>query len=219
MLFPDYPRPIVPYQWHWDFATIVSRNPESGRIQTRQGRSIDLLYATLTYPIRPIADYNNLRAFCRTMRGMATRFTFKDFNGTATSYSTQPVAPWPVNATYGYAGAGAILCTKPDGTAGIGDGSTMTFDLPFCRTTGAVVYVSGNLAANYSISIGTGVDGRDRVVFTSTPPPLGHPVTASCTLGRLTIYARLATDSFSANTLVGGGGPIQPTLSIMQDVM
>jgi hypothetical protein len=218
MLFPDYPRPIAPYQWHWDFATILSRNPESGRVQTRQGRSVDLLYATLTYPVRPIADYANLLTFCRTMRGMATRFTFKDFNGTSPSYLSQPVAPWPVNAAFGYAGAGAILCTKPDGTAGVGDGSTVAFDLPFCQTTGAVLYISGNLASNYSISRGTGVDGRDRAIF-SVAPLLGYPVTASCTLGRLTIYARLATDSLSANTLVGGGGPIQPSLTIMQDVM
>lgn len=74
--FPDTISPIAPYEWHQDFATIISRNPESGRIQTRPGRTIDLLSAQLVFPIRPIADYWELRAFCRWARGGATRFTF-----------------------------------------------------------------------------------------------------------------------------------------------
>jgi hypothetical protein len=214
MLFPDNPKPTVPYEWHFDYATIISKNPESGRVQTRPGRTVALLYATLNYPLRPIADYSNLRTFCRAMYGMQTRFTFQDFNGTG----SPPVAPWPVSADYGYAGGGAMLCTKPDGTAAVGDGSTRTFDLPFGLTTGATVYDNGNPAGSHSIGYATGADGRDRVTFTNAPLA-GHTITAACTTGRLMIYARLATDSFTATTMVGGGGPIRPVLTIMQDVV
>lgn len=214
MLFPDSPRPVVPYDWRWDFSTIVSRNPESGRVQTRAARSVDLLSVTLTYPLRPIADYTNLRAFCRAMRGMSTRFTFRDFNGTGNPLR----APWLANSAYGYPGAGAIMCTKPDGTAAVGDDFSTTFDLPFSSSISPVLYDSGYLTANYDIWYGAGVDGRDRVIF-AYPLASGHVLTASCSLGRLTIYARLASDTFSAQTFVGSGGPIRPTLTIMQDVI
>lgn len=219
MLYPDSPPPIIPYDWHWDFATVMSKNPESGRVQTRAGRTIDLLTATLSYPIRPIADYAALRVFARACQGMNQRFTFRDFNGTRASSSAPPLAPWPVDSSFGTAGTGSIITTKSDGTVGIGDGSTLIFDLPFTSTTGAVIYDNGLATTNYSVVAGTGVEGRDRATFTGGhAPAAGHVITAACTLGRLMIYARLATDSFSGKTLVGGGGPIQPVMSLIQDV-
>lgn len=223
MLFPDSVRPIIPYEWHFAFATISSRNAESGRLQTRAARAFDLMSASLTFPIRPIADYNALRSFCRAVRGVSTRFTFLDFNGTAATYNADPLAPWPVDATWGAAGSGSVLCTMPSsasvpGAAAITDGSTTIFDLPFRSSSGAVVYLDLASTSSYSILTGGGIDGRDRVQFSSAPAA-NKVVTASCTLGRLAIFARLASDSFDGKTFVGSGGPIQPTLTIVQDVI
>jgi hypothetical protein len=209
MIFPDGPTLPHPngYDWHFDFATILSQNPESGGKQSRPGRSVDLLFANLQFPIRPIADYNELRAFCRWAQGMNRVFTFRDFNG----MGNPPLAPWPISATYG----GSIYVGVSNGLNGSSD---RTYDLPFSNTTGAVVYDNGAAASNYSISAGTGADGRDQAIFTSTHNlAAGHVLSATCTLGRLTINARLGTDSFAGRTFVGGGGPIQPTLSIVQE--
>ena len=224
-IFPDTPRPNGPYQWHWDHATILTRNAQSGKTQSRPGRSFDLLYATITYPTRPIADYAALRSFCRWAQGQNRRFTFKDFNGTAASYSSPPLAPWPVDATLGLAGYGSIPCTMvSDGSFALGDGATLTFDLPFSNLPGAVVGTNVTVwdnyyaTSNYSISLGTGTDGRDQVVFAGGhAPALGHIISASAPSARLTIYARFGNDSFAANTTVGSGGPITPNVTIVQD--
>lgn len=225
MKFPDGIRPISQSEWQWVSSTILSRNPESGRTVTRAARTNQLLSCGLTFPVRPIADYSALRAFCRFANGQNLRFTFLDYNGVSASLGAAPLAPWPVDASLGYAGAGAIPCTMvSDGSFAVGDGVTLTFDLPFSSLPGstpgvhATVYDNGASTSNYTLSLTTGTDGRDQVVFGGGhAPAAGHVLTASSPSARLSVYARLATDSFTGKTTVGGGGPIQPTLSIIQD--
>lgn len=110
---------------------------------------------------------------------------------------------------------------------GLDGSSDRTYDLPFSSLPGssagtdAKAFDNGAAitATDYTLSLGTGTDGRDQVVFASGKnPAAGHVVTAAAPLARLTIYARLANDSFAARTFIGGGAPIQPVLSITQDV-
>jgi hypothetical protein len=70
---------------------------------------------------------------------------------------------------------------------GTGDGATLTFTLPAKAVAGLAVYDAGSLVTNgiYSLSVGTGADGEDQVVYgTSHAPTPGHALTFSCTSGR-----------------------------------
>jgi len=85
---------------------------------------------------------------------------------------------------------------------GVGDGATMTFDLPGKSTSSQVVYVSGvEQSGNYSKSYNTGSDSSDQIVFTSAPDT-GTIITCDFT-GYLRIKCRFTDDTLTRQNLYG----------------
>lgn len=66
---------------------------------------------------------------------------------------------------------------------GLGDGATVTFDIPGRSTSSQTIYMAGvaqTPTTEYTISYGTGDSGADQAVFV-TPPAAGNTITADFT--------------------------------------
>ena len=92
---------------------------------------------------------------------------------------------------------------------GIGDGSTVTFDLPFKESTlSPLIFVDAALQtdpADYSYSAGTGTNGADEITFT-TAPALDEVITATCSGARVAHHVRFKNDSFDTQFRYQDGG-------------
>jgi hypothetical protein len=74
---------------------------------------------------------------------------------------------------------------RPADPLGTGDGSTTTFTIPAKEVGGVIVYDNAGVVAfpaGYSISVGTGAQGEDRIVF-AVAPVTAHVLTIAY-LGR-----------------------------------
>jgi len=81
---------------------------------------------------------------------------------------------------------------------GTGDGSTVTFDLPFATDTTHVIYVAGvekTETTDYTINADAGTDGGDSITFNSAPTK-GARLTCDFT-GYLKIRCRFDNDAYS----------------------
>jgi len=83
---------------------------------------------------------------------------------------------------------------------GVGDGSTVAFDLPFQDGSDISVYVDNALVNvdDYDVDIDSGTDDCDLLTF-DTAPSNGEKITASFT-GYLKLRARFAEDVFDFDT-------------------
>jgi hypothetical protein len=62
---------------------------------------------------------------------------------------------------------------------GTGTGALSTFTIPARAVRGETVYVAGVPEDDYTLSVGTGTNGEDRILF-DAPPALGLAVTVDC---------------------------------------
>jgi hypothetical protein len=83
---------------------------------------------------------------------------------------------------------------------GMGDGATVTFDIPGKTTTDHIIYLDGLPvnSANYSIVTGGGLENSDRVTFNSAPAT-GEIITIDFS-GYLRMYVRFKEDKLSRNS-------------------
>jgi hypothetical protein len=80
---------------------------------------------------------------------------------------------------------------------GVGDGTSVTFDLPGKSTSSVTVYVDGYTVATYTKLVGGGAESSDRITFV-TAPSAGQIITCDLT-GYLRIRCRFKEDYFSRN--------------------
>ena len=86
---------------------------------------------------------------------------------------------------------------------GTGDGATYVFNLPAKDSSLYEVFVDGveqTEETNYTIEIGGGADGADKLTFT-VPPALGSRITYTFT-GRLKIRGTFAEDNLTFETFL-----------------
>lgn len=172
-VYPDAPLPSEGYTFTDEYATLISGPYPSGRSVTGKQREYPLFRVSLRYTKMLQADFDPITALHRTVKGSYGTFTYFDFAGHDLS---------PVGAVW----TGLYV--------GVGNGSTVEFDLPMKNATTRTVYVNGATPA-YTFSSGGGSlsDGRDKVTFSSAPAN-GHIITLTAT-GRRAVTCRFASDS------------------------
>lgn len=183
--FPETIPPSVPYTWTPRFLTKLGGPYEMPVLDARIVWPYPQMSVNLTWPKRamPSTDYVALYDFFISMRGRATAFTFFDFN----QWKSSPVGiQW--NHVY--------TCVR--------DGATVEYDLPGKDMTSIEVYDNATLltvATDYTISAGTGTDGRDEITFVGAyaPGTLGHTVTVSF-VGRRAMNAHFTMDEMPFDT-------------------
>jgi hypothetical protein len=118
-----------------------------------------------------VADIELISAFIDTY-GVAG-FTFFDFE----------------SKLYGTPGA------RPARNIGTGDGATLTFTIPAKETSGIVVYVNGvakTAGVDYNVSVGTGSQGEDQIVFIAGHAPGNGLAVTVAFLGRIRYTMQMA---------------------------
>lgn len=180
-VYPDSPLPSEGYSSTDEFATVIAGPYMSGRSVAGKGREYPPFRARLAYPRMPLADIQPLYTLFNSVRGRFGTFTFFDFTG----HDTNPV------------GAAWVKLY-----VGVGDGVTAAFYLPMKSATSRTVSINGSPTSAYTFYSGTGVDGRDRIVF-STAPLNGHLIELSAT-GRRAVMARFAEDTLQITRYAAG---------------
>lgn len=180
-VFPDSPAPRVPGLVVSDeYNSLIAGPYPSGRTVVGKAREYPLYRATLAYERQLIASMADLFTLFRNVRGMYGTFTFFDFG----NWNGSPVGlPWI--KLY----------------VGVGDGVTVTFDLPMKTATTRTVYVN-SVATAVTFNSGAGTDGRDSVTFAGAPTS-GHIIELTAT-GRRAVYARFETDRLSWDEYISG---------------
>lgn len=181
-VYPETPKPASGYTLGDGYETLISGPYLSGRTVSQPGRQYPLLNAILSYgPWLSESDLQPILLLHRNVRGRASTFTFFEFE----------LASW----------------TKL--YVGVGDASTVTFDLPFKAGTSITYYVAGSVTAG-TYSAGTGTDGRDRVTFSSAPAS-GALIEVTATAQRAAT-CRFASDSLPFVRLNSGHAQLQVSL-------
>jgi hypothetical protein len=180
--FPETIPPNVPYTWSPRFNTKIGGPYETPVLDARIVWPYPQMTVNLTWPKRvlPSTDYVALYDFFIAMRGKATAFTFFDFN----QWKSSPVGiQW--NHVY--------TCVR--------DGIATVYDLPGKNMTSIAVYDNATLltlTTDYTVSAGTGTDGRDKITFVTTGT-VGHTVTVSF-VGRRAMKAHFIADEMPFDT-------------------
>ena len=86
---------------------------------------------------------------------------------------------------------------------GTGDGATTTFTLPALSITGLIVKVAGvvkTAGVHFNVSVATGSEGEDRIIFTAgNIPTLGQAITMDVTRARRRFRVLYVDAQFSAS--------------------
>lgn len=142
-LYPETPKPQMPYQLTTNWKTIVSAF-DSGKEQRRQKQLYEKYDIVLTYNALSLADMATLWNFYVARKGSFEAFYFY----------TLETGSWT------------------NLFIGMGDGATHIFDLPGKSTSSQKIYNNGvlqTLTTDYSIVAGGGVEDSDRVNFVAAP--------------------------------------------------
>ncbi len=165
--YPTSPAPSYPVDIDAKWNTLISKF-DSGTEQRRQKQIQPLFDVTLTYKLLEQDEMQLLWDFYQERRGSWESFYF---------YSLES-DDW-----------GELY-------VGVGDGSTVTFDLPGKTTSSQSIYIDGALqGAGYSIVTGGGAENSDRVTF-SAAPAVNKIITCSFT-GYLRIKCRFEQDKLT----------------------
>ena len=194
--FPDVltgVSPANPWQEQLVYRT-VKTDMDNGDVITKQKWLYPRRVFNLAYRVITTANAATLYNFYTSMAGGFGRFSlFLPFSST---YTNEYVA--------------------------VGDGSTLSFNLPALGITAYTVKVDGSTMTegagnHYTITSLGGADGEDLLVFTAgNAPPAGDHVTVSFT-GRLKVRCRFAVDEMNFenfyNRIVSTGITIQGELN------
>lgn len=159
-LFPDVP-PSEGFQFSLSYFTFEAGPYPSGAVLSRAARAWPLYSANWVISSQlPWSTYYDVFDHFVAMQGKLGRFDFIDPSG----WDMSPVGiRWPRL----YAGLATALDT---------DAASRTFTMPMKDSTSPTLYRAGSPLAtpgDYSISVGTGENGRDQIVFVT-----GHVGTA-----------------------------------------
>lgn len=185
-LFPDVP-PSEGFSFSLSYYTFEAGPYPSGAILSRAARAFPLYSCDWRINSQlPWSTYETVFDHFMTMQGRLGRFDFIDPNG----WDMSPVGiRWPKL----YAG----LCTGDNSSA-----AARTFTMPMKSSTSYTLYRAGSALAtpgDYSISVGTGDNGRDQIVFVA-----GHQGSAGQVLewqatGRAVFLCKFVDDVMSFN--------------------
>jgi hypothetical protein len=160
--FPDI-FPDGPDGWQPDLGDEIGEAIDisvNGIVQINVFDFVEIFRAKASWKVAGPSDRDSIRTHYLANRSSNTGFSLFDFF----------VLPYT-----------ALAC-------GTGNGSNKTFTIPGKATAGHVVYDNGGVvsASNYAISVGTGADGEDQIVYTvgATAPANGHLITCDVTAAR-----------------------------------
>lgn len=163
--YPTVPIPQYPLSITQRHRNIITTF--DGGTEQRRRKSVFPVYdVALTYNALSVADEDILWAFYREMNGAYQEFYFF-----------------------------TIFNESHEGLyVGIGDGATTIFDIPGVISGPAAVYVDG-APGSYSLLIGGGSEGSDRVEFTT--PPAENAILSCDIVGTHRIKCRFAEDEMT----------------------
>lgn len=163
--YPTVPIPQYPLSITQRHKTIVT-SFDGGKEQRRRKSVFPCYDVTLTYNALKPSDIDALWSFYREMNGAYQEFYFF-----------------------------TIFNESHEGLyVGIGDGATTIFDIPGVISGPAAVYVDG-APGSYSLLIGGGSEGSDRVEFTT--PPAENAILSCDIVGTHRIKCRFAEDELT----------------------
>ncbi|MGA2332297.1 MAG: DUF2460 domain-containing protein [Syntrophales bacterium] len=165
--YPTSPVPQVPYTITPTWKTIIT-GFDNGAEQRKQKRAFAKYDVTLTYDVLLVSEIQALWNFYQSQKGAFGAFFFYALESAA--YTNLAV--------------------------GIGDASTLTFDIPGKSTSSQSVYVNGVIqSSGITILVGGGQENSDRVQFNAAPA-LGAVISCDFT-GYLRIRCRFKNDQLS----------------------
>ena len=139
-VYPATPVPSQGARWQEEYQTALAGPYPGGDSVGTALRSYPLWRVSFGYRYLTDAEKGTIGAFLRSQRGKAGTFTFIDW--TAQTWSGMYVA--------------------------VGSGGATVFDLPSVGTSGLVLRKAGvvlTAGSGYTLGVGTGADGRDRVTL------------------------------------------------------
>lgn len=175
--FPETVKPMIPYRWQETNPTVWATMYPNGTRRARLGGYRTFYSCTLRYAPKALSAFNDILDFVKARRGTYESFTFTDFHG----WDASPVGA-PVRRRY----------------VGIATGGAQTLDLPLKSSSSVSIYEGDTLktlTTDYTLSSGTGTDGRDQVVLVNGQFTAGGLVTVTA-VGRLCINAVFANPTF-----------------------
>jgi hypothetical protein len=172
--YPTTPKPQYPYELTTVWKTIIS-SFDSGTERRRQKQTYPKFNVSLTYETLTKEDIQTLWNFYIARKGAYEAFYF----------FTPDSADW--NGLY----------------IGTGDASTVTFDIPGTLNGTITIYNNGVEvdSGDYTLLVGGGVEGSDRVTF-DTAPGLNEIITCDFT-GYMRIRCRFEEDEMTRSGFTG----------------
>ena len=142
----NYPTSPVPTELQLEeVMDVITSDLMSGGKIRRRGRNAPSWRVEMSYEFRDTTA-DTIEAFFRSMYGPLNAFTWTE---------------WAMPEGF---------LTRSSIFVGMGDGSTVIFDLPCKSSSARTVYKDGTSTAAYTYSAGAGgLDGRDRITFTTAP--------------------------------------------------
>lgn len=171
--------------------TFIADGYPSGVQLARAGRLYQLYACSLKYDNIVYASISALWNFHQQMRGRLLPFTFTDWAG----WDGSPVGiAWP--RLYAFTGTGSDVST-----------GARTFDVPMKSSSSYTLYRAGSalaLTTDYTLSAGTGADGRDQVVLVTGHQGANGDLHEWAATGRAAFNVRFTSDKFPMPFLSNG---------------
>jgi hypothetical protein len=168
---PTSPVPIFPIQITQVWNTILTQF-DGANEQSRQKQAFAKYDVTLRYEVLSKTEIGYLWNFFIARGGAYEAFYF---------YTLPETEAW----------SGLYI--------GVGDGSTVTFDIPGKSTSAVTIYNNGEAvsAGDYTLLTGGGAESADRVTF-DTAPAEGDVISCSFT-GYMRVHCRFKNDRLERN--------------------
>lgn len=166
-VYPSTPSPTFPYVLEPEWRTLITPF-DDGSEQRRQKWLYSKYNVRLSYYGLSATASNTLWEFYQARKGSYEAFHFFE----------------PLDAS---SHTGLYV--------GIGDSTTVNFDIPAKETASRVTYINGVVTTSVSYTTAAGTDGSDRVTF-SVAPTSTETITCDF-VGKLRVRCRFAEDNLS----------------------